>query len=285
MALARALESSRPDADRLFEDRLARSWLRPGTRLLFHLVRLPLLGSSLLRICDRLAPGVRGFTVGRTRYIDDAVVTALEEGLDQVVMIGAGYDSRAYRIPGIEVTRVFELDLPGIQAEKRKRVARLLGEAPEHVTFVPIDLESQQLGDILPSAGFREGHRTFFVCEGLTEHVSEAAVDAVFRYVVSAATPESGIAFTYLDRRLLDGTFPGMRRYVAYSGFSARNFFSDPERLRGYLSQRGLELVEDVAGAYFAERYFEPSRRRLRANEFHRTALARVRRPTAAKRV
>jgi len=80
MALARALESSRPDADRLFEDRLARGLLSPATRILFHLVRLPLVGASMLGIGDALAPGVRGFTIGRTRYIDDALAAPLERG-------------------------------------------------------------------------------------------------------------------------------------------------------------------------------------------------------------
>jgi len=281
MVLSRALESSRPDADRLFEDRLARGLLSPATRLLFHLARLPLLGTALLGVADILAPGVRGFTIGRTRYIDDALVAALEEGFDQVVILGAGYDSRAYRIPGIESTRVFELDLPQIQAEKRKRLSCLLERAPGHVVSVPIDLESQKLAEVLPGAGFREGHRAFFVCEGVTEHVSAEAADGIFRYAASSAAPGSPIAFTYLDRGLLDGTklFPGTRFHVSHGGFSLRSFALDPKRLAPYLSERGLELIEDVAGAEFAERYFEPSRRRLRANDFHRTALARVVRP------
>lgn len=278
MALARALESSRSEADRVFDDRLARSFLGPAARLLFHLGRMPLLGTLLLEIPDGLAPGVRGFTVGRTRYIDDALVAALREEIDQVVILGAGYDSRAYRIPGIESTRVFELDLPETQTQKRKRVHRLLEKVPDHVTFVALDLESQELAEILPSSGFREGRRTFFICEGLTEHISAGAVDRIFRYVADATKQESKIAFTYLVRGLLDGTkhFPGTRAHLAYSGFSTRAFALNPEDLRVYLSERGLELIEDVAGAEFAERYFRPLRRRLRANEFHRTALARV---------
>jgi methyltransferase (TIGR00027 family) len=287
IALARALESSRSESDRLFDDRLARSLLSPSTRRLFHLVRLPVLGALLLTIADRLAPGVRGFTVGRTRYIDDALAAALREGIDQLVILGAGYDSRAYRIPGIEATRIFELDLPSTQAQKQKRLDRSLEKAPGQVTFVPIDFESQQLAEVLPSAGFQEGRRTFFVCEGVTEHVSAGAVDSIFRYVASAAEQESKIAFTYMVRGLLDGTqhFPGTRIYVAYGGFSTRRFALNPEQLRGYLLKRGLELIEDVAGADFAERYFRPLRRRFRANEFHRTALARVLRPTAGKDV
>jgi methyltransferase (TIGR00027 family) len=287
MILVRALESSRPDADRLFEDRLASGLLSPATRLLLQLLRLPLVGTSLLGIAEALAPGVRGFIVGRTRYIDDALVAALGEGLDQVVIFGAGYDSRAYRIPGIESTRVFELDLPRPQAEKRKRISRLLGKAPGHVAFVPIDFESQDLAEALTHAGFREGRRTFFVLEGVTEHVSAEASDGIFRYAARSATPGSGIAFTYLDRRLLDGSrhFPGTRWHVSWSGFSLRSFAPDPKQLRAHLSRRGLELIEDVAGAEFTERYFAPSRRRLRVNEFHRTTLARVLRPAVGKRV
>jgi methyltransferase (TIGR00027 family) len=284
IALARALESSRPGGDRLFDDPLSLGLLSPATKLLFQLVRLPLIGTPMLRITDALAPGVRGFIVGRTRYIDDALSAALGDGNDQIVILGAGYDSRPYRIPGIESTRVFELDLPRLQVEKRRRVCRLLEKLPEHVAFVPIDFESQELAEVLPSAGFREGHPAFFICEGVTEHISAEATDRIFRYVASAATSERRIVFTYLDRRLLDGSghFPGTRMHIAHSGFSLRSFAVDPKQLRPHLSQRGLELIDDVAGAEFAERYFEPSGRRLRANEFHRTALARVLRATAS---
>jgi methyltransferase (TIGR00027 family) len=237
-----------------------------------------LLGALLLALTDRLAPGVRGFTVARTRYIDDALVAALEEGLDQVVVLGAGYDSRAYRIPGIEAIRVFELDLPFTQARKREQLDQWLERAPDHVSFVPFDFEARMLGEVLPAAGFLPEGRTFFIFEGVSEEISAEAVDRVFRYVASQARAESKIAFTYLVRGLLDGSrhFPGTKVHVRYGGFSLRNFTLNPEELPEYLSRRGLELVEDVAAAEFAERYFEPSERRLRANEFHRTALARV---------
>jgi methyltransferase (TIGR00027 family) len=248
------------------------------TRFLFRLVRLPLLGSSLLGVSDRLAPGVRGFILGRTRYIDDALIAALGEGIDQVVILGAGYDSRAYRLPGIESSRVFELDLPCTQAQKRRCMERLLDGLPDHVTLVPLDLESRTLSENLSRSGFKEGCRSFFVCEGLTEELSPAAVDGVFRYVAGTARQGSMIAFTYLVRGLLDGSknFPGTRFHVRYSGFSIRHFTINPEELPAYLSRRGLELVGDVAGADFAEWYFTPTRRRVRTNEFHRTALARV---------
>lgn len=290
VALARALESSRSEGDRLFQDALAQSALSRSRWGLFQLLRSPVLGPLLLDLTDRLAPGVRGFPVARTRYIDDALIASLREGIDQVVILGAGYDSRAYRIAGIERARVFEVDHPDTQARKRALIDRILGRAPKHVCFVPIDFNRQGLGEALLMAGCSESRRAFFIWEGVTEYLSERAVDATLRYVADATEGDSRIVFTYMDRGVLSGTkhFPGASALVASSrlGSEPYTFGLEPSTLRRYLSERGFELIEDVAGAEFETRYFKPLGRRLRANEFQRTALARVpgsrggRRPT-----
>jgi methyltransferase (TIGR00027 family) len=264
----------------LFEDPLAVGFLGPMSQLLFRLLLLPALGPLLLGVGDRLAAGARGFVVGRTRFIDDALVGALNDGFEQVVILGAGYDSRAYRIPGIESARVFEVDHPGTQSRKRNRLYGLLEKIPDHVTFVCLDFERQDIADGLASAGFQSARRTFFVCEGVTEYLSPGGVDRLFRSVAGLVKGESRIAFTYMDRRVLNG-----RKHVhATKVFLAIGLLSneplrfglDPHELQAYLFERGLNLVEDVAGVEFAERYFGPSRRILRANEHQRTVLARI---------
>jgi methyltransferase (TIGR00027 family) len=280
VALARALESSGAEGGKLFEDPLARSFLSPRLSALLHLLRLPVLGAVLLGIADRITPGARGFPVARTRYIDDALIADLGNGLDQVAILGAGFDSRAYRIAGIEQTRVFEVDHPDTQARKRECLGRVLGEMPTHVRFVPIDFDGEALGEAMSASGFRRDRRTFFILEGVTEYLSDRTADMIFRYIAGAAKRGSKVAFTYIDRGALDGTrqFPGSRALLAHNlrGREPFTFGFDPSELGGYLADRGLELIEDVAGAEFEARYFGPERRRLRSTDFQRTVLARI---------
>src|SRR5215831_12904979 len=114
------MESSRPATTRLFHDPFASAFVGWRFRCALHLFRLPLIGAALpWSFLDGHWSGSRGTVAVRTRYIDDRLRDALAGGVEQVVILGAGFDSRAYRIPGIERTRVFELDHPATQAQKR----------------------------------------------------------------------------------------------------------------------------------------------------------------------
>ncbi len=111
--------------------------------------------------------GPRGTVAVPTRHIDDALGD-LRAGVAQVVILGAGFDCRAYRIPGIDRVRAFEVDHPATQPRKREIVTRRLGALPPHATLGPVDLTTQKLEAVMPGAGYRGGARTFFICEGLT---------------------------------------------------------------------------------------------------------------------
>ncbi len=111
MALFRALESTRGPA-RLFDDPFACAFLPGGLRAVAHAARLPPVGELVRRCIDRRWPGVRTSAVARTRYIDDVVTGALRAGATQVVILGAGFDARAYRVPAMARAAVFEVDHP-----------------------------------------------------------------------------------------------------------------------------------------------------------------------------
>src|SRR5262249_6233010 len=120
---------------------------------------------------------------------------------------------------------------------------------------------------------------SFFVCEGVTNYLDAASVDALVRLVGHAA-PSSTIAFTYVDRALLDGA----REYAGQDAIMATvvragepwTFGLAPGELRSYLAERGLELVEDLGAAEYRERYFGAAARAMRGYEFYRAAVARV---------
>lgn len=262
VALYRAIESSRPAPARLFEDRFAPAFLGPRARWALRLSRLPGVGAALpWALVDGHWSGPRGTVAVRTRYIDDALGDALRAGVDQVVILGAGFDCRAYRIPGIDRARVFEVDHPATQPRKREIITRRLGTLPPHVTLVPVDLATQALDAVMPGAGYRGDARTFFICEGLTHYLSPAVVDAVFRFVARAAGG-SQMVFTYIHRAMLDGSgrFEGAANTLATVQRAGEpyTFGWDPADLPEYLAKRNLRLIEDVGAEAYRARYLLP---------------------------
>jgi len=279
MALFRALETTHAPSDRLIEDRFAAGFLPPALRAVLELSRVPLLGTLVPWIIDRWWPGPRGAGIVRTRFIDDALRTALAAGARQVVILGAGFDSRAYRIPGAEHARVFEVDHPATQAVKRTRLARRLGRVPGHVAFVPVDFTRDALSERLGESGFAKTARTFVIWEGVTNYLTAEAVDATFRALAGLLAPGSAVLFTYIDRGILDGSkhFAGADESIATVQRVGEpfTFGFEPAELPGYLGARGFVLVEDVGAREYRTRYLAPAGRKMKLSEFYRAALAR----------
>jgi len=279
MALFRALESGRPEHSRLFADPFARGFLRPLFQLVVTLSRLPVVGSLVPRVIDWGWPGARPCGVARTCLIDDAMVAALREGLDQVVILGAGFDSRAYRLQALQGARVFEVDHPQTSAVKRTGLRRRLGALPEHVAFVEVNFDRQTLEAALGTAGFDKRRRTFFIWEGVSNYLHEQAVDATLRFIGSAA-PGSRVLFTYLHKGLLDE--PARFGATRWIGRTLREVGEEwtfglyPRDVPAYLEARGLRLLEDIGSREYRARYLRSGGRELKGFEFCRIALARV---------
>ena len=282
VALYRAIETSRPAATRLFEDPFAPDFLPWRFRWALCVSQLPLVGAALpWSLVDGHWSGPRGTVAVRTRYIDDTLEEALRGGVDQVVILGAGFDCRAYRIRGIERARVFEVDHPATQARKKDVITRRLGALPPHVTLVPIDFTTHTLDTVMADAGYRREVRTFFVCEGVTHYLSAQAVDAVFRNVARNSAAGSQLVFTYIHRGILDGsvTFVGADTSLATVRRAGEpyTFGFDPVELPQYLAARDLILIEDVGASAYRERYLRPlGRGQEQLSEFQRAALVEI---------
>jgi len=275
MALFRAVETARPAASRLFTDPFATRFLRPGYLLAAHLSRLPVLRPIVARRIDRLVPGARASAIARTRLIDDALSVALR-AIDQVVILGSGYDCRAYRIPALAALPVFEVDHPDTLREKRRRLA---GTHLAHVRFVGTDFDHRSAADALSSTDYAPARRTFFIWEGVTNYLTASAVDATFRWLGTAAAG-STVAFTYVHRSVLDApaTFDGaepLLRELARLG-EPWTFGLDPAETPAYLRARGLTLVEDLGADEYRQRYLAGRPDGRRGYAFYRVALATV---------
>ncbi|HEY2221906.1 SAM-dependent methyltransferase [Actinomycetospora sp.] len=174
-----------------------------------------------------------------------------DHGIEQLVILGAGYDSRAYRLPGCERLDVYEVDHPDTQAVKRQVIADALGRGPAHVHFVAVDFDRDDLGAALDRAGFQQGRPTFVLWEGVASHLAADAVDATVRWAHDATGERSELAFTYVHRGLIDGTVPfphaeAWVRSVANAG-EPFVFGFDPAELPAYMHRRGWNRLEDIS--------------------------------------
>jgi methyltransferase (TIGR00027 family) len=229
---------------------------------------------------ERRMPGSLGGILCRTRYIDDVLQRSLAGGLDQVVILGAGFDTRAYRIAGMDRVRVFEVDLPGACKAKRSRLESVLGRMPRHVALVGMDFDRQDLGEMLCASGFQTGQRMLFIWEGVTQYITAEAVSHTLEFISRVSGAGSSIVFTYVRRGIIDGTdrpeWMGSFLVLAGKLGSPMIFGLDQAELEPYLLERGLELVEDVGAADYQEHYLRPLGREMNVFDGERAAFARV---------
>jgi methyltransferase (TIGR00027 family) len=244
------------------------------------LARVRSLRAVLVRYADWRAPGARSSAIARTRFIDDVVRRAIEEGTRQLVLLGAGYDCRAHRLAELHDTQVFEVDRAETQAAKRAGIesARDLG-ARRDVRYVAVDFGRDDLAASLMSAGWDRTRASVFVWEGVTNYLTEAAVAKVLA-LIGGAAPGTVLAFTYVHRGAIDGTtrFDGadkLLRNVRGLG-EPWTFGLRPDEVGDFLARCGLALEEDLGADEYRRRYLGGGSRDLRGYAFYRIAVARV---------
>lgn len=199
-ASARAFGAREPDSKVRNPDWLAAQFLGPEERAL--LADHPLI-TSLDRPYEEATlnmevMGAARMLIVRTRFIDDRFQSALNAGVRQFVIMGAGFDTRAYRFADmLHNARVFEVDQRKIQELKIKRIKEVIGEIPACVTLAPIDFATMQLGDVLAQTEFESNKTTFFVWEGVTMYLPEDSVKTTLRWIADNAAPGSSMVFDY----------------------------------------------------------------------------------------
>jgi methyltransferase (TIGR00027 family) len=254
VALVRAIEAQKPEGERICYDPYARALINGG--ISFILSKL-VIDSG---IYERMAPGAVAFIITRERYIDDFLKAELSEGLDQVVILGAGFDTRAYRIAGIEKTRVFEIDQPATQAVKLERLKKVIDPLPGHVTFIPVDFNTQTLGERLGAGGYDEHGKTLFIWQGVTYFLTAEGVDNTLAFVANHSGPDSAVIFDYFYSEVLHDKsrrdVKALQRAAQLSG-EQYLFGVDEGQIEPFLTRRGFRDVrnatlEDLKRLYFS---------------------------------
>jgi methyltransferase (TIGR00027 family) len=278
IAVLRGLESERPPGERILDDPVSLRLLPPVWRFLIRFLVLTGLHGAILARRERQFPGVMGSLLCRTRYIDDALRMALEQGVEQVLILGAGFDTRVHRIPGMDGARAFEVDHRQAQASKRRALERASLHNTANLTFVPVDFDRDDLSSALSRAGFRTGANTFFIWEGVTQYISREAIENTLRYVGSAGAEGSRFVFSYIRKDVIHGkTATDAEQAVmkqAERGGAPWRTGLDGAEIPGMLARHGLRVVEEVGGEEFRSRYLDPAGRRLATLSAERVVLA-----------
>jgi methyltransferase (TIGR00027 family) len=225
-----------------------------------------------------IATPLRAFLAVRSRFAEDSLRTAIERGVSQYGIIGAGFDTFACRNPYPDI-RVFEIDHPATQAEKKQRLAAARIELPANVSLIPADLSVRSLDEALASAAFDPQKPAVFAWLGVIPYLELAAIETTFRYVASRPAGTE-IVFDYgIPRRSLNFigrlVFDRMASRVAAIGEPWKTFFT-PEELHRLLTDVGFSAVEDLGANEINARYFAGRSDRLRVGEAGRIARAVV---------
>lgn len=201
----------------------------------------------------------------RTRYAEDRLAEAIAAGVRQYVILGAGLDSYALRHPELAGrVRIFEVDQPGMQALKQERVRRAHGGLPDHVTFVPVDFETDLLHEALDRAGLDPRASAFFSWLGTTYYLTRPAIRETLDSIAAVSAPDSRLVLDYLLARHfipLDGLplADKLERLVKRLGEPLVSEFI-PAELDDELARVGFAPLDRVPPDEQARRYLQDRR-------------------------
>ena len=270
-----AVEQYCSEEQRLVQDELAYQFLPANLKSIARLLRWRPARKLLLSLVEKTGPGIWGSQLCRKRYIDDKIHETIGE-IAAVVILGAGLDTRAYRMADLTNIPVFEVDLSENIAYKQTRLLDLYGQVPDHVRLVPIDFERQDLETVLAEHGYRGDQRTFFAWEGVTQYLTEEAVRKTFDFLTKAASG-SRLVFTYVRQDFMDGVnlFGAPRMYQQYRVKQELwHFGMIPEQVAAFLEAYGWRELEQMGSQEFVARYIRPSGRELLVSEVERSVYA-----------
>lgn len=199
--------------------------------------------------------GVGNLILVRTRYLDDAFRAAKASGAGQLVVLGAGYDSRSFRlVTPADGIAAYEVDFPATQDRKRALLQARLPEVKlDHVRFIPTDFMTTSLEAAMLSSDYRSDVRTFFIWEGVTCYLTEDAVRKTFEFIARHSGSGSEVAFDYLH--FMPSERAASRR-TWHDAEEPLHWGVSPDAIGGFLLECGLELIENVPAPELGARYW-----------------------------
>lgn len=237
-ARVRALEWEKPPQERICEDPYARALIgeegmEMGRQIeeSDHIVQL-----------GKIVPSVQNIVLLRTRYTDEYLKRGIAQGARQIVILGAGFDSRALRLKEAQSTRIFEVDRPIHMEEKKKRVRALLGELSPHVVYIGIDFLAETLEDLkrkLVERGYDLQGKSLYLMEGLVSHLTHESVSELFRFISANSGKGSFLVCTYPHEDMAAGL-------EQIRAGSEPTFGLNPPQMAEFLAERGFGQIKNL---------------------------------------
>jgi methyltransferase (TIGR00027 family) len=256
VALARALQQTLPASQRILDDPYASAFLQqPYLRLVAN---SRLRSWMLSRFLDFWATGGQEFVAIRARFADDLAKEMVRDGVQQLVLLGAGFDSMALRIKEtLDGVTVFEVDHPATQVVKRKIMARL--GTPNNLRFVAVDFEQDDVVEKLKAAGFDPAERSLIIWMGVSYYLTSKAMGQTLAQIGLLGGTGTRLTFDYFLQEVIDQTTPNLEARFAARRVAQLSepwlFGLKPEDVADYLATFGFRLIEDYDAEALRRKY------------------------------
>jgi methyltransferase (TIGR00027 family) len=261
--LSRAASYMETNACYKSDDSIAPLLLPDFIRLLFHFPPIR------RYFTHKMAPhGIYEYVIARTKYMDAVFKQALADQFDQILIFGAGFDSRALRFQNEAIhTRLFELDVPHTQQAKVGQYKNRRLSIPANLTFITIDFDKESLPEKLDEAGFRKNQRSLFILEGLLMYLQPESVQATFHTIQAYAGNHSRVAFDHIYASVLrrEGLYYGEADIMNMVSKADEGWHFGIEKgaIEEFLAEFGFKLVDQKDTAALEKTYFSDTNGKL----------------------
>lgn len=271
------------------KQRLIESLAKPDRRIIYDpYAKNFVLGANIIKLMghrlsvwlgNKIIPGMHEHLISRTRYIDDLIEKSAFANIEQYVILGAGYDSRAHRLKLPSKLKIFEVDQSEVQELKRLRLPDNMPNR-ESITYVDIDFNHQSLKEQLINVGFDQNKSTIFTLEGVSQYISREALDTTLKEVADLnPNSNSKIFISYVNKLLKEDSkacfgkgYSKPEKAVSFITNSAAKMgepwisFYSAEEIESILSQNNFTLIENKTLADLNSKYFTPVGRTIPEN-------------------
>ncbi len=270
-----AAEQFYPEGQRIIEDKLAYKMLPAGTKIFVNFLKLKWVRDWVIKASEKSQPGIWGGLLCRKRFIDEKLKTS-ENDFESIVNLGAGFDTRYFRLSFLSNMLIWEVDQQQNVEAKSNRLREIFGKLPVNFNLVKVDFDREDLLSALENQHYSISKRTFFIMEAVTQYLTENGIIKIFNFL-SKASSGSYLTFNYVRKNFIEGKAlynweSGYKRFVSGNIW---HYGIEPVELSEFLNNYGWRVIEDKAYAELADEYLKPSGRNLTSTPVERIVYAK----------
>ncbi len=271
-----AIEQKFPKSERVINDDLAPLLFTGLNRFWIWLSKWAFIRNGFVKLTEKLMPGGWSAFLVRKRYIDERLIEAIEkQNIKSVVNLGAGSDTRLFRLPETQKINSWEVDQPENIKGKQKAIERAIGTFPRHVKQIPINFIEEDILSALKEKGYQVTEKTFFIWEAVSQYIADSSVRKMFEFL-SKAPIGSYLTFTYILKDFIEGENLYGQELMYKKAVKGNIWHSglDPEEIASELDKYGWKLIENLGCEELNKRYVKPTGRKLGVMELERIVFA-----------